>query len=131
MPEDAMIEAKKAVDLVQSKLTDWLEAFFLMLPNLVLATLIVVTFWLVARVVRNLANRIILRFFESNTLQRLIVGTLYITVVLIGFFTALSVLHLDKAVTSLLAGAGILGLALGFAFQDIASNFIAGIILAA
>jgi small conductance mechanosensitive channel len=32
-------------------------------------------------------------------------------------------------VASLLAGAGILGLALGFAFQDIAANFMAGIYL--
>jgi small conductance mechanosensitive channel len=33
-------------------------------------------------------------------------------------------------VTTLLAGAGVVGLALGFAFQDIASNFIAGILMA-
>jgi small conductance mechanosensitive channel len=126
-----MIEAGKAVDQVQRKLTGWLESLVDMLPNLVLAALIVVFFWLLARAVRGLANRIILRFFESSTLQRLIVGALYITVVLIGAFTALSVLHLDKTVTSLLAGAGILGLALGFAFQDIASNFIAGVLMAA
>src|SRR5690606_14071352 len=34
-----------------------------------------------------------------------------------------------KAVTSILAGAGIIGLALGFAFQDIAGNFISGIFI--
>lgn len=39
-------------------------------------------------------------------------------------------LNLDKTVTSLLAGAGIIGLALGFAFQDIATNFIAGFFMA-
>ncbi len=44
-------------------------------------------------------------------------------------FVALSILNLDKAVTSILAGAGILGLALAFAFQDIASNFMSGIFL--
>lgn len=48
----------------------------------------------------------------------------------IGVFTALSVLQLDDAVTSLLAGVGILGLALGFAFQDIAANFVSGILMA-
>jgi len=45
------------------------------------------------------------------------------------FFVALSILNLDKAVTSILAGAGIIGLALAFAFQDIASNFMSGIFL--
>ncbi|MBK7110828.1 MAG: mechanosensitive ion channel [Flavobacteriales bacterium] len=43
----------------------------------------------------------------------------------------MSILHLDKTVTSILAGAGIIGLALGFAFQDIAANFISGITMAA
>jgi small-conductance mechanosensitive channel len=126
-----MLEAKKAIDLVQSKLTDWLEGLVVMLPNLVLAALIVVGFWLLAKLVRRLADRLMIRFFQSSTLQRLISTILYITIVLIGAFTALSVLHLDKTVTSLLAGAGILGLALGFAFQDIASNFIAGVLMAA
>jgi small conductance mechanosensitive channel len=38
-------------------------------------------------------------------------------------------LNLDTAVTSLLAGAGIVGLALAFAFQDIAANFVSGIVM--
>jgi small-conductance mechanosensitive channel len=40
------------------------------------------------------------------------------------------VLGLEKTVTSLLAGVGVVGLALGFAFQDISANFISGILLA-
>ncbi|MEM9999217.1 MAG: mechanosensitive ion channel family protein, partial [Bacteroidota bacterium] len=42
----------------------------------------------------------------------------------------LGLIGLDRAVTTLLAGAGVLGLALGFAFQDIAANFIAGVLIA-
>ena len=43
---------------------------------------------------------------------------------------ALDILRLDKAVSSLLAGVGIIGLALGFAFQDLSSNFISGLYMA-
>lgn len=125
------MEAQKAVDLVQRKLMHWLEGLVVMLPNMVLAALIVVLFWLLARLLRFLVGRVLQRMVPSDTLQRLITGALYITVVLVGAFVALSVLHLDKTVTSLLAGAGILGLAFGFAFQDIASNFIAGVLMAA
>jgi small conductance mechanosensitive channel len=89
----------------------------------------VVVFSLAARLVRQLTTKLLARFVPGGSLQRLIGTTVHLAIVLVGFFTALSVLHLDKTVTSLLAGAGILGLALGFAFQDIASNFIAGIIL--
>jgi small-conductance mechanosensitive channel len=39
-------------------------------------------------------------------------------------------MNLDKAVTSLLAGAGVFGIVIGFAFQEISSNFLAGIIIA-
>jgi small conductance mechanosensitive channel len=40
------------------------------------------------------------------------------------------VLGLNKALSSILAGIGVIGLAFGFAFQDIAANFLSGIILA-
>ena len=45
----------------------------------------------------------------------------------VGVFVALGVVGLDKTVTSLLAGAGIIGLALAFAFQDLAANFLSGV----
>lgn len=44
-------------------------------------------------------------------------------------FIALSVLDLSAFVGTLLAGVGIIGLALSFAFQGIATNFIASVIL--
>ncbi len=126
-----MIEAKKAIALVQNKLVAWLEALVGMLPNLALAAVTVIVFWLLARLARYVSKNIFKRFFLSASLARLFNGALYGTVLLIGIFAALSILQLDKTVTSLLAGAGILGLALGFAFQDIVSNFIAGILMAA
>ncbi len=126
-----MIEAKKAIALVQNKLAAWLEALVGMLPNLALAAVTVIVFWLLARLARYVSKNIFKRFFLSASLARLFNGALYGTVLLIGIFAALSILQLDKTVTSLLAGAGILGLALGFAFQDIVSNFIAGILMAA
>lgn len=125
-----MVEAMKAMEIIRSKLVQWIEGLVVMLPNFVLALLIVVGFWLTARLVRKGMDKLLGRFFQSESLQRLISTLLYATIMLVGMFTALSVLHLDRTVTSLLAGAGIIGLALGFAFQDIAANFIAGILMA-
>jgi small conductance mechanosensitive channel len=53
----------------------------------------------------------------------------YIALLAAGVFISLGILGLQKTVASLLAGAGIIGLALGFAFQDIAANLMAGIYL--
>jgi small conductance mechanosensitive channel len=55
---------------------------------------------------------------------------IYAAILSIGFFIMLGVHGLDTALTSLLAGIGVIGLAMGFAFQDIAANFISGMILA-
>jgi small conductance mechanosensitive channel len=52
---------------------------------------------------------------------------LELLVLFIGLFIALDFLGLAGTVMSLLAGAGIIGLALGFAFQYMAENLIAGI----
>src|SRR5690606_15289115 len=78
------------------------------------------------RLVRRMARRVLQRITDNPSLRDLLASILYITILAIGTFIALSVLNLEGAVTSLLAGAGVIGLALGFAFQEIASNFIAG-----
>ena len=69
------------------------------------------------------------RFMHNATLNNLFASLVYIFSLGVTAFVALSVLNLDKAVTSILAGAGIIGLALAFAFQDIAANFMSGIFL--
>lgn len=107
-----------------------MKALVQMLPNLVLAALIVVLGSLVARLARTLIRKLLGRAVPSRTLLRLIGNSTYLLVIMVALFGALSVLHLDKTVTSILAGAGIIGLALGFAFQDIAANFISGILMA-
>jgi small conductance mechanosensitive channel len=118
-----------ALNLLTSKLVGWTRAVILQLPNLAVAVFVVVVFWLFARLVRNLTLRFLRRFSHSEQVNRLVSQTLYLAAVVTGAFVALGILGLQKTVASLLAGAGILGLALGFAFQDIAANFMAGIYL--
>lgn len=125
-----MGEAWNAVELIEEKLGSWTKALVQMMPNLVLAALIVVAGSLLARLARKLSGKVLAKAVRSGTLLRLIGNSVYLLVVMVALFGALSVLHLDKTVTSILAGAGIVGLALGFAFQDIAANFISGILMA-
>ncbi len=48
-----------------------------------------------------------------------------LAIITIGIILALDVLNLDRAVASMLAGVGILGIALGFAGKDLFADFIA------
>ncbi|MGE0786351.1 MAG: mechanosensitive ion channel family protein [Sandaracinaceae bacterium] len=118
-----------AIERVLSKLTDWWNAFFEMLPNLAVAVLVLLVFWGLGRLVRRATSR----GLERTSLHRAAVPTLSKTVsfvvLTIGLIVALHVLALDRAASSLLAGAGVVGLALGLAFQDVAANYFAGFAL--
>lgn len=124
------IDINELWTVVVDKVEDWLTAAVALLPNLVMAILIVVGFGIASRWVRRLAEKGGKKIISSPQLVGLFASVLRIIVVATGAFIALSVLNLDKAVTSLLAGVGIVGLALGFAFQDIAANFVSGVLMA-
>jgi small conductance mechanosensitive channel len=118
------------VQILVKKLVTWLEDGVAMLPNVVIALLVCLLFLFIANVSKRIASRGFSRVSDNRTVASLVSGLIYLVVSAIGIFMALGVLNLDKAVASLLAGVGVLGLALGFAFQEIASNFISGIFIA-
>jgi small conductance mechanosensitive channel len=125
-----MLEINKAFSLLYNKLELWVRHLILMLPNLVIALVVLVLTFIAARVIQKTTEKVLPRFSHSVALNNLVSSLVYTVSLLIGFFFVLSILQLDKTVTSLLAGVGIIGLALGFAFQDIAANFISGVIIA-
>jgi small conductance mechanosensitive channel len=123
-------EVERAFDLLSGKMLGWFRQLIVMLPNLVVAAVLLGLTLVGARIVRRVVQRLLPRVSASDTLNNLVTTMLYVFTLLVGTFFVLTVLNLDKTVTSLLAGVGIIGLALGFAFQDIAANFISGVIIA-
>lgn len=122
-----MAEYTNWTNLIWTKLDRWVQAAIKMLPNLAVAVIVFVLFFLLAKLVRRLVYRLSCKLSHQSAISNLLASLVYLIIFAIGLFTALEVLKLDKAVSSLLAGAGIIGLALGFAFQDLTSNFISGI----
>src|SRR3546814_19656169 len=59
----------------------------------------------------------------------LIRRTVRIIVTLVGVVLALKLLDLSTMAKAVLGSAGVAGLALGFAFKDIAANYLAGVLL--
>jgi len=114
---------------VSDKLETWLSSAIEMLPNLGLALLVLILFYVLGRFIRRFIRTVLEKATKNKTVIDLAETVMSVIVVGIGVFFALSILNLDGTVTSLLAGAGIIGLALGFAFQDIAANFISGLLL--
>jgi small conductance mechanosensitive channel len=109
---------------------DWWTALLRRLPDILLALLVILVFILLARGVRKVLYKILSRLSIKSSVSGLSVTIVQIVILFVGLFFALDILQLNRAVSSLLAGAGILGIILGFAFQDITSNFISGIYIA-
>ncbi|KOF02963.1 mechanosensitive ion channel protein MscS [Roseivirga seohaensis] len=119
-----------AANIVSTKLKSWLEALTSMLPNIVVAVLVLIAFYFLSRLMKAGSRKLVSRFSDQAAIRDLFSTIIALVTIAIGLVVALNVLQLTKAVTSLLAGAGIIGLALGFAFQDISANFISGVIMA-
>lgn len=128
--DEPLKAVKDPVNLILEKIGTWGEVAIKMLPNLLVAVLAMFAFVMIARFVRNMVTKLLTKTTNNQALQNLVVRIVYFAILIVGLFVALGILELDKTVTSLLAGVGVIGLALGFAFQDIASNFISGVILA-
>lgn len=116
----------KTVDPIAGKIDKWFDAGVRLIPNVLVAILLLVLFRYLASYGGRVMARILGRASHNVGLVSLVSAVTRIVIIMIGLFFALGVLGLDKTVTSMVAGAGVLALALGFAFQDLTTNFISG-----
>lgn len=113
--------------LIYEKLDTWLEASIKLLPNFIVALAIALFSAFVARLASQALRKVLHATIESRQIASLLVSIFKVIILTVGLFIALDFLGLSGTVKSLLAGAGIVGLAIGFAFQDMTENFIAGV----
>lgn len=100
-----------------------------LLPNVVLAIVIFLVFLIVASVVRSAVRRILQRRQRRQNLALLLGHLAYLTVTVFGFLVAFSVVAPSFHASDLIKVLGIGSVAIGFAFQNILQNFLAGILL--
>ena len=114
-----------ALDQVQAKLVKLVASA----PLLLVAIFIVLlSLWLGDFISRRM--RVVTRLSRSNPyMDGLLRNIVKFVVVLAGVLVALDLLGATSLVGAVLGSAGVLGLVLGFAFKDIAENYVAGILL--
>ena len=117
---------EKAYHIIMQELHLLFESSVKILPRIALALFTILLFYQLARFARKLTKKIFSRLFDNITLINAFSSFIYYCLLFGGIYTALSTLQLSKAATSLLAGAGFIGLAMSFAFQDLATNLISG-----
>ncbi len=119
----------KSINGLQEKMADWLDSLILHLPNFVIAIIVFTLFIIASKYIGKIVNRLLLGRVRQASIREIIVKVLKVLIILIGFFVALELLNLDKMLTSVLAGAGVVGLAIGLALQGTLNNTFSGVIL--
>ncbi|MCK7590996.1 mechanosensitive ion channel family protein [Subsaxibacter sp. CAU 1640] len=122
-------ELGKAYDGLINKLIGWMNAIVEGLPNMALAILVILIAYILAKYVFKLVNKITARRVKQQSIVNIISKLAYIAVITLGIFLALGILDLSKTLTSLITGAGVLGLVIGLALQGTLSNTISGIMI--
>jgi small conductance mechanosensitive channel len=117
-------ELRQAPHDLEALFKDLADRAFRHLPGLIIGILIFIFFWLMAGVTARFVRRLAERARTDEALRELLVPLTRFAILFIGVLMALEQMGLE--VSSLLAGLGIAGLAVGLAAQETMANIFAG-----
>ena len=100
-----------------------------LLPNIVLAIGIFILFLIIASAAKSIVRRVTLRRKRRQSLGILLGQLAYIAMTIFGVLIAISAVAPSFHASDLIGMLGIGSVAIGFAFQNILQNFLAGILL--
>ena len=106
-----------------------IDGIIALLPNFVVAAVIVLAFVVGARIARKFAVRTARHYNRTEHLGQIVGRLLQWIIFATGLLVALSVVAPSFQLKDLVSTLGIGGLAVGFAFRDVFQNFLAGLIL--
>lgn len=99
-------------------------------PQILVGLLLFIFFLLFGYGLRVLIRKRLIKRLNDQLLTNFIARIVFLLFFIIGFVIFLDYVGWGKAASSLLAGAGVSALIIGFAFKDIGENFLAGFFLA-
>ncbi|MBD2199530.1 MULTISPECIES: mechanosensitive ion channel family protein [Calothrix] len=117
------------ISVVWKQIQDMLNGFIALLPNMVLALIVFVIFFLIARAIKKVVKRLTRNRRQARNLGLVLGRLAQGTTILVGLFIALSIVIPTFRAGDLVQLLGISGVAIGFAFRDILQNFLAGILI--
>ncbi len=112
---------------IQTILQDWLTKFLDFLPQIISALVIFIASIIGAGFIAKSIKKLSAKRIASPEIQQLLSRITRWTLIVIGTIVALEQVNFN--VTGFIAGLGVAGFTIGFALQDIAKNFISGLLL--
>jgi small-conductance mechanosensitive channel len=119
-----------ASEKIAKSVENYYDQFLTILPRVAMGIFVVVAGVLIAQLITSVVRRRILKRADDPLMARFLAQAVKIVLILIAIMIALDVAGLSGVATGVLTAAGGAAIILGFAFQDIGKNFLAGIILA-
>tara|TARA_R110002073_G_scaffold72537_1_gene177105 strand:- start:69970 stop:70860 length:891 start_codon:yes stop_codon:yes gene_type:complete len=111
------------------KLGEWLDALVVNLPNFLIAIVVFIVAVIASKYFSKLSHKMLDKSKLQPSMKNLISKLTSAFVILLGLFLILGILNLGKTLNTILAGAGVVGLAVGLALQGALANTYSGIIL--
>lgn len=116
-------------DIINNQLNIMWTGFVQLIPQMMIAFAILLITGFIASFAAKIADKIVGKTDIRPSLRNLIETLVKLAVWLTGIFVAAIVVFPGLTVGSLIAGLGIGAVAIGFAFQDIFENFLAGVLI--
>lgn len=111
----------------QQVFQDWITSFLEYLPNLIAGIVIFILTMIGSGFIAKWARRVVRAKIDNKELGQLVFRITRWVILILGTVLALDQVNFD--VTGFIAGLGVAGFTIGFALQDIAKNFISGLLL--
>ncbi|HKK79056.1 MAG TPA: mechanosensitive ion channel family protein [Phaeodactylibacter sp.] len=124
-----MEQINASLGRIWETLEGWVDSFMSNLPNLMLAVIVLALSIFLSRYVKKYFSKVVYRISSNHTVNSLLVNIATAAFLIVMLFVVLGILGLDTALTSLLAGAGVVGLAIGLAVQEPLMNVFSGILM--
>jgi small conductance mechanosensitive channel len=113
-----------------NKLSGWVDTVILNLPNFLLAILVFIFSYWLARNLEGWSNKYLKKIIKQASIRSLVSNIISILIIILGLILMLSILNFEGALKSILAGAGVAGLAISLALQGTLSNTFSGFFIA-
>lgn len=117
------------LERIQTSLLDLVGQFIQLLPGLAIALVLVLLTGYAAKVAQRVVGKMTKRLVPSRSLQLLAVQVARIGTWVVGIVIAAVIAFPDLRLGDIIGLLGLGSVAIGFAFQDIFKNFLAGVLL--
>lgn len=126
--KDAPAEIDLNPALAFEKVDSWLDGMVKLLPNIIVALVVLTLFYILASVLRSVIHRAFKSRDRAN-LGEVLGGFVKWAILVFGFLISATIVVPSLNPADLIAGLGVSSVAIGFAFKDILQNWLAGLLI--